>query len=195
MSMKIKLSRWFGAFALAMFTATIYASEAGKPLDRAGLLKLADDYFAALVAHDPKRVPLASNVKAVENAKRIQPGQGLWKTTTSGPTPFKIVVPDAVSQQVAGIVMLHSENKPALVGFRLKTVNGRITETEHLIAHPREQVMANLETVRPAVLMEVPYEYRDSRGRLLHIAKSYYDALDLNNGGGARAICARLLPT
>ncbi len=30
--------------------------------------------------------------------------------------------------------------------------------------------------------MEVPYEYRDSRGRLIHIAKSYYDALDLNNG-------------
>ncbi len=31
-------------------------------------------------------------------------------------------------------------------------------------------------------MMEVPYEYRDSRGRLIHIAKSYYDALDLNNG-------------
>jgi hypothetical protein len=30
--------------------------------------------------------------------------------------------------------------------------------------------------------MEIPYEYADSRGRLLHIAKSYYDALDNNNG-------------
>jgi hypothetical protein len=28
----------------------------------------------------------------------------------------------------------------------------------------------------------VPYEYADSRGRLIHIAKSYYDALDNNNG-------------
>jgi hypothetical protein len=30
--------------------------------------------------------------------------------------------------------------------------------------------------------MDVPEEYADSRGRLLHIAKSYYDALDNNNG-------------
>ena len=33
-----------------------------------------------------------------------------------------------------------------------------------------------------SLLREVPYEYADSRGRLLHIGKSYYDSLDLNNG-------------
>jgi hypothetical protein len=32
------------------------------------------------------------------------------------------------------------------------------------------------------MLMEVPYEYADSRGRLIGIAKSYYPALDWNNG-------------
>src|SRR5262249_59445158 len=55
-------------------------------------------------------------------------------------------------------------------------------EAEHMIAVPREQMLANLQKVRPAILMDVPYEYADSRGRLVHIAKSYYDALDLNNG-------------
>jgi hypothetical protein len=152
------------------------------PLDRAALIKLADDYFAALLAHDPKKVALASDVKTVENAKRIQPGEGLWKTTSAGPTEFKIVVPDTMSQQVGGMFMIQSDGKPAQVGFRLKVVNGKIAEAEHVIAMPREQMLANLQKVRPAIAMEVPYEYRDSRGRLLHIAKSYYDALDLNNG-------------
>lgn len=51
-----------------------------------------------------------------------------------------------------------------------------------MIAVPRETSLPNLQKLRPGIPMEVPYEYRDSRGRLVHIAKSYYDALDLNNG-------------
>ena len=150
--------------------------------DRSCLVSLADRYLAALVAHDPAKVPLAGDVKIVENAKRIQPGEGLWKSTTAGPTEFKILVPDTDSQEVGGMVMLQSEGKPAQFGFRLKLVNGKITEAEHMIAVPREASLANLQKVRPAINMDVPYEYRDARGRLIHIAKSYYDALDNNNG-------------
>jgi hypothetical protein len=80
------------------------------------------------------------------------------------------------------MVMMQSEGKAAQVGFRLKLMNGQIIEAEHMIASPRESSLANLQKPRPAILMDVPYEYRDSRGRLIHMAKSYYDALDLNNG-------------
>jgi hypothetical protein len=180
--MTTKLTAWLFSAALAALAGDAYAASADKALDRAALIKLADDYFAALVAHDPRKVSLAPELKTVENAKRIKPGEGLWKTTTAGPTEFKIVVPDTVAQQVGGILMMQSDGKPAQVGFRLKVVNGRIVEAEHMIAMPREQMLANLQSVRPGIPMEVPYEYRDSRGRLLHIAKSYYDALDLNNG-------------
>jgi hypothetical protein len=158
------------------------AAAADKPLDRPALIKLADDYLAALVAHDPKKVPLAADVKSVENTKRIKPGEGLWQTTTAGSTEFKIIVPDTVSQAVGGMAMMQSEGKPAQIGFRLKVVGGKIVETEHLIALPRPDFMQNLQKVRAGIPMEVPYEYRDSRGRMIHIAKSYYDALDLNNG-------------
>jgi hypothetical protein len=178
----MKLTVWLSAAVLAALAGVAHGAGAEKTLDRAGLIKLADDYFAALAAHDSGRVPLASDVKVVENAKRIKPGEGLWKTITSGPTEFKIVVPDTVSQQVGGIVMMQSEGKPAQVGLRLKVMDGKIVEAEHMIALPREQVLSNLQKVRPGIAMEVPYEYRDSRGRLLHIAKAYYDALDLNNG-------------
>ena len=150
--------------------------------DRDCLKTLADNYIASLVAHDPHKVPLAADAKIVENAKRIAPGEGLWKTASGAPTDFKIVVPDAYSQEVGGMVMMQSEGKPAQVGFRLKLVNGKIAEAEHMIAMPREQSLANLQKPRAAISMDIPYEYRDSRGRLIHMAKSYYDALDNNNG-------------
>src|SRR5690242_11683195 len=150
--------------------------------DRECLNTLADKYLAALVAHDPHKVPLADDIETVENAQRIKPGEGLWKTTTAGPTEFKIVVPDPYSQEVGGMAMMQSDGRPAQVGFRLKLVNGKIAEAEHMVAVPRETSLPNLQKLRVGIPMEVPYEYRDSRGRLLHIAKSYYDALDNNNG-------------
>ena len=45
-----------------------------------------------------------------------------------------------------------------------------------------EANLANLQTPRPPLTSSVPEPYRDSRGRLLYIGASYYDALDLNNG-------------
>jgi hypothetical protein len=175
-----KLYIKLGAIALAVIAGMVQAADTG--LDRAALLKLADTYLAALVAHDPGKVPLAGDVKVVENVKRIKPGEGLWKTATSGPTEFKIVVPDAVSQQVGGLVVMQNDGKPAQVGFRLKVVNGKIVEAEHMIVAMRDDKNPNLQKPRPAIALEVPYEYADSHGRLIYIAKSYYDALDNNNG-------------
>lgn len=173
-----KLAAALCACALAAAAGVARAQQ----LDRAELLTLADNYFGALVAHDTSRVPLASTIKVVENVTPIQPGEGMWKTATSGPTEFKIVIPDPVSQQVGGIVVMQSENAPVQFGFRLKLEAGRITEAEHLVVALRDASNPMLQSVRPAIPMEVPYEYADSRGRLIWIAKSYYDALDLNNG-------------
>ena len=170
----------FGVVMLAIIVSPVQSF--GAPLDRAGLLKLADDYFAALVAHNPKAVPLADNIKIVENVKRIQPGDGIWKTASSVPSAFKIVIPDTVAQQVGGIVIMDFGGKPAQFGFRLKYENDKITEAEHLVVDISNPNNPMLQSVRPAIPMEVPYEYRDSRGRLIWIAKSYYDALDWNNG-------------
>jgi hypothetical protein len=158
------------------------AQAADTVLDRAALLNLADTYLAALVAHDTGKVPLANDVKVVENVKRIQPGEGLWKTATSGPTEFKIVVPDPVLQEVGGLVVMQTDGKPAQVGFRLKLVNGKIVEAEHMVVAMRDGNNPSLQKPRPAIALEIPYEYADSHGRLIYIAKSYYDALDNNNG-------------
>jgi hypothetical protein len=56
-------------------------------------------------------VPLAGDVKVVENVKRIKPGEGLWKTATSAPTEFKTAVPDPVLQEVGGRVVMQNDTK------------------------------------------------------------------------------------
>jgi hypothetical protein len=123
--------------------------------DRTCLMALADKYLAALAAHDPQTVPLSSTIRIVENAKRIRPGEGLWKTASAGPKEFRIVAPNPRSQQVGGMVIMQSEGKPAQVGFRLKLAEGMIMEAEHLIAIPRgEEIPATLKKVRPAIPME-----------------------------------------
>ena len=178
-----------GLAALLMGTAAVSLVWAAQPApatapacNRDCLLKLADTYLAAVVAHDPSKVPFAADARFVEQAKRIKPGEGLWKTAGAVNVEFKVLVPDEFAQQVGGIVMLLSEGKPMQMGFRLKLVNGKVTEAEHVLAAPRETSMGNLTKLRPAIPMEIPYEYADSRGRMIHIAKSYYDALDNNNG-------------
>jgi hypothetical protein len=96
-----------GLCGLVMTSALIAASgtafaQTGQACDRACLLGIADAYLAALVAHDPAKAPMAPNAKFTEQAQVLKVGDGLWKTTTEGPTTFKIPVPDPVSGQISG---------------------------------------------------------------------------------------------
>ena len=173
--------------ALLAGSALVLAAQApaqgSQACNRDCLIKLSDDYVAALAAHDPKKVPLSDTVQTVENLKKIKPGEGLWASTTSGATEFVIHVPDPVSQQVGILAVIGgAENKPILVGIRLKYAGGKIVEAEHIIGNPlNEGQLANLKTPRPALARPVAEDYADSRGRLIAIGKSYYDSLDNNN--------------
>jgi hypothetical protein len=178
--MNKKINVWLGAMALALLLGTAQATTV--MLDRAALLKLADNYLAAVVAHDPGKVPLAADVKIVENVTRKKPGEGLWQTAGSAPTDFKIVAADPVLQEVGALVVMQNDGKASQVGIRLKVVNGKIVEAEHLIVAMRDPNSPTLQKPRPAIPLEIPDEYADSHGRMIHIARSYYDALDNNNG-------------
>ena len=66
------------AALLALAAGSGAANAAAKAAcDRACLNALVDSYLAALVAHDPGKVPFAANVKFVENITPMKPGEGL----------------------------------------------------------------------------------------------------------------------
>ncbi len=79
---------------------------------------------------------------------------------------------------------MQSDGKNVELGLRLKLENGKITEAEHIVvATVRDTSVAKLQKPRMQLVTPVTDDaYRDARGRLLHIAATYYDALDNNNG-------------
>lgn len=162
--------------------------------DRACLNNVMNDYVAALLAHDPSRVPLASNVEFVENTQVLHPGEGLWKTADGPPTAFKIYVPDPVSEEVGFMCVMRADNKLVQAAFRLKIRHGEIVAAEHLwAAAVTPAVEKNLQTPRPAFLKEVPPSERNTRAEMLKIAPMYYTAVtsaDSNNAPFA-ADCVR----
>lgn len=152
-------------------------------LTRQCLIRLADDYLDALVAHDPSSMPFAENAVFVENAFRKPVGDGLWRTASAVPTSFKIHIPDPVAMQVGFLGMMEEQGEPMMIAFRLKILNGRIVEAEHLLARNlRDFMLENLSVTRPGIMTVIPAGERQSRHELLGIALSYYDALVLNNG-------------
>ena len=158
------------------------APASAKSCDRACLIRVTDRYIAAVVAHDPSKAPLAPGVVFVENVKRMQPGEGLWKSATGGPTSFQIHVPDPVLQQAGWIGVIQQDGKPMMWALRLKLVNGRIVQAEHLVAAPFGKDNPNIVTPRPGLVSEIPAAKRLPHDRLLAIGKTYYDALDDNDG-------------
>jgi len=151
--------------------------------DRACLIKTANDYLAALVAHDASRVKLAADLKFGENTERLKAGEGLWKTASAVPSAFALHVPDPVSGQIGFIGMMEESAKPIQLGLRLKVENGAITEAEHLVVRSfNGSSLDNLKTPRPGLLAEIPPAQRAPREVLLAIGMTYYDSIEQSSG-------------
>jgi hypothetical protein len=160
-------------------------ASATQTCDRACLVGVMDQYLAAVVKHDPSGVPLASDVKLVENLQPIPVGKGLWETATSGPAEFKIYVADPVAGQIGFMGVMKDKDKPVLLGARLKLVNGRITEIDHMVSPLREPLPAGLLKPRLGLVTKIEPSERVSREQMLKAANGYYEAIEQSNGNAA----------
>ena len=137
-----------------------------------------DSYLAALVAHDPGKAPLARNVRFTENTGVLDVGEGLWVGASASPSAFRLYVPDPAIDQIALIGMMREFDRPVLVALRLRVLNRRVVEAEHIVVRSlTEPGLKNLVTPRPAFLADVPAGQRVPRAEMLRIADSYYDAV------------------
>lgn len=168
---------------LILFVSLIISCSGQKQLDRPALVSLMEQYLNALSMHDPSMIPLADDVKFVENTEVTEPGKGLWETATGGPTQFKIFVADPLEGQVAFMGVIEENDKPTILGARLKVVDGYITEIDHLVVHSGDQPLhPNMSQVRPGLIEPVDPAERVSRDEMLKIANSYYEAIIQDDG-------------
>jgi hypothetical protein len=157
--------------------------------DRACLEGLVRDYVAAVVAHDPSRLPLAADVKYTENEQLLDVGDGFWRTA-AGIGNYAHFFADPVSSQAAWMGTMKEGNALALMALRLRVQLGGITEIETSYFRPGGggpndiAAMDARRTPEPLWLETVPPAQRSSRDELVAIANAYFEGVQRNDGKG-----------
>jgi hypothetical protein len=182
-----------GALASALILASSANASTGPiPIkcDRACLEGVMDQYLAALVAHDPKRVPLSADAKYTENDQLMDIGDGFWKTV-EGLGNYKHVFADPGAGQVAFMGTMREAGAPLLMSLRLRIELGRITEIESVYFKPGGAGPNNIaEMDKPGYKPEdmwfktIPPAERLSRQEMIATADAYFSGLEHNDGKG-----------
>ena len=163
-----------------------YQASDGWTCTRKCLVDLMDNYLAALPKHDASAIPLADNVKIVENGEVIDTGKGLWQTATGGPTSFKIYTADPDRGEIGFLGVIEENKKPTIAAVRLKIadrrIDGKITEIDHLVVHGDQPLEPTMSKLRPAFLERLPKLQRINRDKMAEIANSYYDSILRSDG-------------
>jgi hypothetical protein len=157
--------------------------------DRACLSGFVDQYLAALVAHDPGRLPWARGVRFTENGQQLSLGDGLWGTATA-PGKYRLYVADPEDGQAGFFGTVFESGTPVLLALRLRIEDQTISEVETIVA--RQQFGSSLPSAGQAVedrgqpraqfLRTVPAAQRQSREELVRVANSYFTGLAANTG-------------
>lgn len=183
----------FGAFALgaAILTGHLAASTGPIPLNcnRTCLEGLIDQYLAAVVAHDPKRLPLSEDVMYTENNQVLKVGDGFWKTA-AGIGNYKHIFADPEFGQVGFMGTMQEAGAPLLMSLRLRIELGRITEIESIYFRPGGGGPNNIAAMDQSGKAEeiwfksiLPAQ-RLSRQEMIAIADGYFTGLQKNDGKG-----------
>jgi hypothetical protein len=166
-----------------VFAGGIPAAHAQKSgsCDRACLEGIADQYLAAMVAHDASKAPFARNFIFTENTIKLPPTEGLW-FTASGLGDFKFYICDLQQGQVAWTGLAKEHDKPVLLSVRLKVVNRQITEAESIVVRDvNEKNLGNLKNPLPGFTEALAPSERMSRREMLQMPDIYFEALDKLN--------------
>lgn len=172
----------------AVFAASMQAMAWGQnSCDRACLENFVNQYMDALIAHNPKQLPMTARVKNTEDGVRLNPGDGFWRTALAKGS-YRLFVTDADNGQVAFLGTMREMNapmpNPVIVAIRLKIENRQVSEIENLVV--RDALAAtNLEksgAPDPVFLEAIPAAQRASRAELVRVGNTYLSALEKNDG-------------
>ena len=158
--------------------------------NRACLEDLVNQYLAAVVAHDPKRVPLSADVKYTENDQEMEVGDGFWKTV-EGIGNYKHIFADPEFGQVAFMGTMREAGTALLLSLRLRIELGRITEIESVYYRQGgggPSGIADLDKpgYSPGEMWfkSIPPAEQASRQELISTADGYFSGLQKNDGKG-----------
>jgi hypothetical protein len=116
-----------------LFAAPGWAQSA---CDRACLENFVDQYMDALIAHNPKALPMSARVKNTEDGVRLEPGDGFWRTALAKGS-YRLFVSEPEAGQVAFIGTMREVNapmpNPVIIAVRLKIESRQVSEIENMV--------------------------------------------------------------
>jgi len=160
--------------------------------DSAALRDMVDRYLAAVVARDPRRLPLAERVKFTAMGQQLELGEGFWHTA-SDVGRYRHYFPDPCAGEIGFLGTMREFGAPVLMGLRLRVREGRISEIETVFYRRgsgpawNDAGMERLDAtaaVDPVWLAPIPPAERLSRRQLAAVANLYFVGLENNDGKG-----------
>jgi hypothetical protein len=191
----VPAAAWLVALSLGAWLGAAPGARAQTPAriattcDRACLEGVVRDYLAAVVAHDPSRLPLSADVRYTENEQPVPVGEGFWRTA-SGVGNYAHHFADPETLQAAWMGTVKEGSALVLMALRLRVQLGRITEIETSYFRPGgggPNDVAGLDARRApeALWLEpIPPAQRSTRHELVEIANAYFDGVQRNDGKG-----------
>ncbi len=170
----------------------VHASTGPIPLNcnRVCLEGVMDQYLAALVAHDPKRLPLSADAIYTENDQIMDIGDGFWKTV-QGLGNYKHIFADPEFGQVAMMGTMREAGAVLLLSLRLRIELGRITEIESVYYRTGGGGPSGIPTLdapgykpEDMWLKSIPAAQRPTRQEMIAVADGYFTGLQKNDGKG-----------
>ncbi|HEY8519844.1 MAG TPA: hypothetical protein VIN61_07180 [Gammaproteobacteria bacterium] len=190
----MRFTTWLGA-AAALLALWGGAGRAQTACDRACLTGFVDRYFEALVANDPRAVPLARNAKLTMNGRTMTLADSFWDGAERVVYRWDIVNARRGDTGTEAVV-LNDDGSKTMLMLRLKVLNGQITEVETIRANEGDADRLwgpdNLTEVSPVLQQSIRPAEQDSYYGLIATAESYWRAFQTN--GTEHYHPARLLP-
>jgi len=156
--------------------------------DRACLQGLAEQFIAALLAHDPSKVPLAKGVRYSENSVPLPIPDGFWKNAT-GVRPYRLYIADPEWGTIGFYARMYQNGDPVIVSTRLRVYSHEITEIETVVTTERLRIAGQTDNTdylgekpRPEYTQVVPPSQRRTREELMKIVNTYFTGIENNAG-------------
>jgi hypothetical protein len=144
---------------------------------------MVDVYVDALIAHDPRKIPVTPNVRFVENGVELPLGTALWKTA-SGRGTYRHYFADTTAEQAGFIGTLREHGQGMILVLRLAVRQGKIAEIEQLAIRTRNVDEYEKLKMDPLWIGAVPERDRLSRDKLAALVNHYYTGMQGNDPHG-----------
>lgn len=194
----MKLNALAAAAAVALAWPAAVATAAPDPAlqgpvqcDRACLHSAVDQVLAAMVAHDPSRLPLAPGVRYTENGQALAVGDGFWNTA-SGRGKYSHYFLDPRTDQAGFMGVVKENGDDVIMALRIALEGRRISEIEAVMGRSGlgtagPNGVKTLEAMgKPDDIWDrdIPLAERASREDIVRVSNMYFTGLENNDGKG-----------